>query len=352
MNKKLRRHKPLKRNIFLTVFGVYMGLGIFEAGLRFFPIKNVINFGNIYRPSRFPHISEHIPKSQGIMSNAPVEINSLGLRDREYSVKKPPGTTRIIILGDSLTFGQGVRVEETYPKRLEELLTKRHPRKKFEVFNTGVCGYNTLAEYLMLKEKWVAFHPDIVMVGFVLNDAENMKKLYDYQVMTERNKIHSPDMNYLITHVRTFALLHTGYEILHHFLTGFKDVSYYGFNYNRLYDEGKPDWAVCKKAMEGIRELGKRYSLKVVLVIIPDLNFPFPYYYRYSSLHSLIGETCRRLRIPYLDLLPLFSQTGYSFRKLILATPGEGHPSALAYRLMAEWMYDFIARGEYVQGSK
>src|SRR2546430_1564409 len=49
-----------------------------------------------------------------------VKINSLGMRDREYSVEKPKGTYRILVLGDSYTFGSGVQADETYAKLLEK----------------------------------------------------------------------------------------------------------------------------------------------------------------------------------------------------------------------------------------
>lgn len=53
-----------------------------------------------------------------------VNINSLGYRDREFTVKKPPGVVRIACLGGSTTV-QGIRNEETYPALLEKLLRAR-----------------------------------------------------------------------------------------------------------------------------------------------------------------------------------------------------------------------------------
>lgn len=49
-----------------------------------------------------------------------VRINSRGFRDYEYTIEKPQNTYRIIVLGDSFTFGLGVELNETYPKLLEE----------------------------------------------------------------------------------------------------------------------------------------------------------------------------------------------------------------------------------------
>lgn len=68
-----------------------------------------------------------------------VRINSLGFRDREYSVQKPPGVFRILCLGDSTTFGHWLPVEKTYSKVLEELLNRiwKSSGMRFEVINAG-----------------------------------------------------------------------------------------------------------------------------------------------------------------------------------------------------------------------
>ena len=53
-----------------------------------------------------------------------VNINKAGFRDYEYSVDKPEGVFRIAVLGDSLIFGFGVNLEDTFPKVLERMLKK------------------------------------------------------------------------------------------------------------------------------------------------------------------------------------------------------------------------------------
>ena len=57
----------------------------------------------------------------------PKKVNSLGLRDREFSRTRPEGQIRILCLGNSTTYGAGVAMEDTYPKQLEDLLRQRYP---------------------------------------------------------------------------------------------------------------------------------------------------------------------------------------------------------------------------------
>ncbi|MEO8168314.1 MAG: hypothetical protein ABI623_08705, partial [bacterium] len=66
------------------------------------------------------------------------KINSLGLRDKEYSIPKPSNTFRILMVGDSFTEGDGVFSYETFSKRLEAKLQSFSSPVKFEVINAGV----------------------------------------------------------------------------------------------------------------------------------------------------------------------------------------------------------------------
>jgi hypothetical protein len=99
-----------------------------------------------------------------------VETNSLGLREREYPVERVPGVHRIAVLGDSFTFGVGTEFTDTYSKRLEAQLNRSSG--PFEVINFGVGGYNTVLELATWREQAARFKPDLVILGYVLNDTE------------------------------------------------------------------------------------------------------------------------------------------------------------------------------------
>ena len=97
-----------------------------------------------------------------------VNINPEGLRGPKHSLKKAVGSKRILVLGDSFTWGAGVGDDETFSHILETLL-----QGKAEVINTGVNGYGTDQEFLFLKSEGFKYEPDLVMVTFVPNDIEN-----------------------------------------------------------------------------------------------------------------------------------------------------------------------------------
>src|SRR5262245_37917463 len=90
-----------------------------------------------------------------------VEINALGLRDRERTIAKKPGTYRIAVFGDSMTEAVQVNLEQTYTQLLEKRL--RDHGWNVEVINFGVSGYSPLQGYLTFEIAGKAFQPDLVL---------------------------------------------------------------------------------------------------------------------------------------------------------------------------------------------
>lgn len=107
-----------------------------------------------------------------------ITINSFGLRDKSRSLEKGNNTFRILILGDSFTYGFGVNNNESYPAVLEGLLNAELTPKHFEVWNAGFAsGYSPDTFYVYLREKGMAFNPDLIIVGiFVENDILDLLK--------------------------------------------------------------------------------------------------------------------------------------------------------------------------------
>lgn len=122
----------------------------------------------------------HRPNRVVTLMGVEVRTNSAGLRDREFAPVPDPGVVRIAALGDSITFGWGVRQEDAYPKRLEALLNERAAHgRRFEVLNFGVGNYDTEDEYRTLATRALRYHPSVVLVGCFVNDAEPWEPVGD-----------------------------------------------------------------------------------------------------------------------------------------------------------------------------
>jgi hypothetical protein len=114
------------------------------------------------------------PGYDGWFAGVPVRINQHGFRDpRDYDLRKGTNTFRILVLGDSVTFGHGAVYEATYPYLLEQQLRDWRREIDWQVWNLGVPGYNTSQELAYLERVGAEFAPDFVVVGFFENDLQD-----------------------------------------------------------------------------------------------------------------------------------------------------------------------------------
>lgn len=129
--------------------------------------------------------------------NALYQINSLGLRDREYG-QKTPGTFRILLLGDSFSVSHGLPIEESLSRQLESALQSLADLDEInisiEVVNASAGGYSPY-NYWKAYNRWAAIlKPDVVVVGLSPDD-------YD---------LSNAGMNYLIEGGATMAMFRDG----------------------------------------------------------------------------------------------------------------------------------------------
>ncbi len=97
-----------------------------------------------------------------------VKINSIGIREREISIPKGQDTFRIVVFGDSYTYGWGVSAEETWVRQMENKLQVKG--KKIETVNLGKPGTNPFF-YLDLAQKAIPLlQPDLVIVAMLQGD--------------------------------------------------------------------------------------------------------------------------------------------------------------------------------------
>ncbi|MCU0669997.1 MAG: GDSL-type esterase/lipase family protein [Myxococcota bacterium] len=99
----------------------------------------------------------------------PFRVSAQGFRTPEVAIPKPPDLRRVLVLGDSVTWGAGVREEETFARQLEHALRKRDACEA-EVVNAGVSGYGSVEELDVLEREGLGFEPDVVLVLHVEND--------------------------------------------------------------------------------------------------------------------------------------------------------------------------------------
>lgn len=165
--------KQLAANLLISFVAILLMLAVLEGGIR-------LLFPNHPQPDRFRltpllgwewtpgyHAVEHF---KGV--DYQMNISEQGLRNEWVAVPKPAGTYRILALGDSITEGPGVELEATLVKRLERLLAAQQAGR-VEVINAGTGDYGTEQELIWLRERGVAYEPDLVILNLYLNDSRS-----------------------------------------------------------------------------------------------------------------------------------------------------------------------------------
>jgi hypothetical protein len=137
------------------------------------PAQKVAYGFDVYDPRRGWALRPGL-KDLPVFVGKTLSSDSWGFRGgTEHAEGKAPGTLRVLVLGDSFTFGEDVSDPETYAARLERSLPG------VEVLNLGVHGYGHDQMLVALEEIGPRVHPDVVLLGFVADDME--RNLVDFR---------------------------------------------------------------------------------------------------------------------------------------------------------------------------
>lgn len=272
----------------------------------------------------------HKKNSKVRLMGVDVSTNSLGLRDREYSLNWPHKTYRIIVLGDSMTLGWGVEREDSYPKKLEEILNKNISCKTgitYEVINTGVGNYNTVQELAYLKDEGYRLAPDMIILGFFVNDAEPVPK-----------KAESLFLNH--SHLMVFF-----WSRMNSIMSGVFKKGNYSEYYNNLYRSYHPGWIRCKNALIELNQYCNNNKIKFLVVFIPelhDLSDAYPLREAYNKVESFVKTQA----MDYCDLYSYFR--GYDSKKLWVSHD-DAHPNKIGHEMIARGIYEYTVKKELLQ---
>jgi lysophospholipase L1-like esterase len=231
-----------------------------------------------------------------------VRINRQGFRaDREYPLEPPPGIRRIVAVGDSFTFGNGVEIEEAFPSLLERRLPAT------EVINLGVPGYGVDQQLLMLESRGLRFYPDVVLLG-----------LHTPDVFRNTQAFHGQHAKPLFRLRKDGGLTLTGVPVpppgapRPRQPAGLLDRSrLFQLLWVRLERHGFGEvWEVTAGILQRMQAASEGAGARLVVLLLP------PQYAVYGSrlekasqTHTiaLIAEILRENRIEHLDLTPLLA---------------------------------------------
>jgi hypothetical protein len=281
------------------------------------------------------------PTSTTLPPPDPHERNAQNFRDdHDYAVSKPDGTTRIIVIGDSMAFGWGVDLKDTLAKQTEKKMQAKGA--KVEVLNLSQPAFNTMAEIALLKTQGFAYKPDVVVMAYTLDDAlsgqetelgdvsQTAQLLARYVVgnldAAETAKVEK----YLTDNGWQKALdgakaAKPGNELYATYFVG-HDVPLY--------------WEPVQNHLKELVGLAKAEKTKMVVAIIPSLGQSWDGY-PFKKLHDQVAKEFKARGFAVVDFLPTLSKTPNEE-----LTQGGGYPNAKAHEMMAEQLANALLDDE------
>lgn len=143
--------------------------------------------GDGYRVHLIPHSSKAVkntfsPIPYDREQRYHISANALGFRGPLLAPNKSPNTLRVLVFGDSSSFGWGVNVEDSWWSILQRSLQQHYPEKVVEIANFAIPGDSSAYGKLIFDTFASRFQSDAVILGFGANDAKGVFTSHTEQV--------------------------------------------------------------------------------------------------------------------------------------------------------------------------
>ena len=250
-------------------------------------------------------------------------VSPQGLRDRVYSIEKPPGVYRVAVLGDSIAYGycndeEVLEVGDLFPEVLER--TWADAPIPVEVVNLSVSGYDTAQEVECLAVKGLAMEPDLVLVAYCLND--------DWPASGELDALEAQEGFDLPPEVRKSLFLRS-----HLFRR-----AYLSFRVAEEEVVGGP--ARTEPGFERLAALAGEHGFEVAIVVFPLFGQEEPY--PWAEDHARVSALGERHGFPVLDLLEPFRVAGEGKLGAMQGRCNREHPDERGHAMAGKAVAAFL----------
>jgi lysophospholipase L1-like esterase len=365
---------PIFKKAALSAVSLLVALIALECALRLFgynPPSYLRQTDYTLRPSGYPGLRyELAPGSATTARGKEIKINSQGFRGPEPSTDA--AMRRVIVLGDSITFGANLALEETFPFQLQQQLAM--PGRNLEVLNFGVHGYDTLQEVSSLEIRGLQYHPDLVVVAYCLNDVsissvslEHIQRMQRLRSAPYNILVESRLVDLIVESIETLRIKHWSKQV--------NDPAVFRREYaNQIDPIGEdeseelglmaqaPTWpnstwygdrdrvGRLRFGFRRLASLAREHGFSVVVVIIPllqekrgaDVRTDTPYSgtYTHRVAHRIVELEARRAGFDTIDPTDDFMRVGMG--KLTLTTGDIFHPNKTGHALMATSLANYV----------
>ena len=332
------RFKAFRQNLLLLIVSIVIAAIFAEVALR------VV----LPAPIVWKHPQEHYQydseighwldlNQQAYTHDKPVKTNSVGIRDSEYASVSTPGVYRILALGDSQTFGNGLELADTWPKQLEANLNQVGNSKAVEVLNAGLPASDTWQHEIILKRLLSIYQPDAVVLAFYVNDVVERFKPNPAQHDKDSQLIKRA--GYILKRSALLMTLRTALDAIRQWWSPAKAGSHYNA---LLKGESSPilekRWKQVDSSLATMKKESDEKNTQFGIVLLPrrdQVSGQTPW----EAYSNHLKDIAQQYQIPVVSAFtPL--QEAYKTHGKELFIPWDGHNSKIANEVIAREIAD------------
>ncbi len=252
-------------------------------------------------------------------------LNALGLREAWDQPPARDARLRLVFLGDSMTYGDGVEPEEAFPHLVQELLSLG-PEDGVLSLNLGFRGTSPgwqLEKYLKLRQTLFA---DVVVQVVYLNDLQ-IDTIRIVEIYGVRDgDLWTGDWSFVLRYAERQVRYWMAWNRTLDYMRGGDNDAARGAAWAKF----KGDVRACKQAVE---ETDAVYAVVLFPWLVRLEDYPL------ADVHREMRQFVSHLDVPYLDLLEAFAGRDGDALRVSLANE---HPNSEGHRLAAERIARFL----------
>lgn len=282
---------------------------------------------------------QRLVAAQSQSERLPYHQNPDGFRDRAYPRDKPADVRRILVLGDSFTFGSGVREDSAvFVERVERALNPDHGLsgvREVQMLNAGVPGSVPTDWLETFGAMATAFQPDVVLVVFFLRDGTALTSI-DHFFGPIRNSIGARNASSPLYQVSALYRAIRDVQDRHRVADDYTSVMHQGYFGS---ERETAAWRKERAALETLFERAREQRMGTGLVVFPVLAGLGDDRYPFAEIVDLLVEFGAQQKVATHDLLGAFS--GHYGPDLWVSAYDQ-HPNELGHEIAAEDMTPFV----------
>lgn len=295
----------------------------------------------------------HRPSFEGRWDGTWYGTNSMGMRGPELALTPGHEELRIACVGDSCTFGKGVLEEHSWPRQLEQQLSGLvGSGRRVVCANLGVNGYSGETYERIFADLGPGLEPDLVVVGYNLNDFPNAIQAVDEKIFRERGlrKLLSQDLRDSLGRLALYRLVRQTYYHLKRRSDWARAEQLAGAAADQSLESDV--WRAQEEHLVAIRDQAARQGgAQTIVFLFPYESQVYLDSYDETPIERLM-EVGARNDIPVIDLAGLFREHARAQdppRELFLRGD-RYHPNPEGYRLVAQRVAGELAARGWLPG--